>query len=100
MVQAEAETEVRFSEKALTALSEEERSAFPTVMISGEKTMVSAVVADGFKVSKSEARRLIQGRGIRINGETIETDRVITDTDLVGGEAFLEKGKVKIIVKK
>lgn len=100
MMQAEAETEVRFSEKTLTALSEEERSAFPTVMIAGDKNMISAVVAEGFNVSKSEARRLIQGRGIRINGETVEADRAIADTDLVGGEAFLEKGKVKIIVKK
>jgi hypothetical protein len=40
------------------------------------------------------------GRGVRINGETVAADRAITNTDLVGGEAFLEKGKVKIIVKK
>lgn len=100
MLQAESETEARFSEKTLDTLSEKERSAFPTVMIAGDNNMISAVVAEGFTVSKSEARRLIQGRGIRINGETVETDRAITDADLVGGEAFLEKGKVKIIVKK
>lgn len=100
MMQAETETEARFSEKTLSTLSEKERSAFPTVMIAGDKNMISAVVAEGFAVSKSEARRLIQGRGIRLNGETVETDRAITDTDLVQGEAFLEKGKVKIIIKK
>lgn len=100
MLQAESETEARFSEKTLDSLSEKERSAFPTVMIAGDNNMISAVVAEGFTVSKSEARRLIQGRGIRINGETVETDRAIADADLVGGEAFLEKGKVKIIVKK
>jgi tyrosyl-tRNA synthetase len=100
MLQAESETEARFSDKTLGTLSEIERAAFPTVMVSGDQTMISSVVADGFKVSKSEARRLIQGRGVRINGETVEADRAITDTDLVGGEAFLEKGKVKIIVKK
>lgn len=100
MVQAESETEARFSDKSLTTLSEKERSAFPVVHISGDKNMLSSVVAEGFKVSKSEARRLIQGRGVRLNGETIEADRTIEDTDLTNSEAFLEKGKVKIIVKK
>lgn len=100
MQQAEAETEARFSNKSVNALSADERAAFPTVQISGTTTMVSAVAAEGFKVSKSEARRLIQGRGIRLNGETIEADRAIVDTDLTNGEAFLEKGKAKIIVRK
>ncbi len=100
LAEAQKETTARFSTKTLETLTEAEREAFPVVSIGEKDTTISSLVAQGFSVSKSEARRLIQGRGVRINGHTIESDRNITDTDLVNGEAFLEKGKVKILLKK
>jgi len=100
MLQAEQETAARFSGKSVESLSAEERAAFPVVTLKEGMDTVIAVASEGFKISKSEARRLLVGKGIRLNGTTLETDRVITDADLTDGEAFLEKGKTRIIVKK
>jgi len=100
MHQAEAETSARFGGKALDALTEDERSAFPVITITDDKNTIVALAASGFSISKSEARRLMQNKGIRLNGTTIEADRAVADTDLTNGEAFLEKGKIRIILRK
>lgn len=100
MLLAESQTAARFGGKSVDELSSEERSAFPTVMIAEGKDTIVALASEGFKISKSEARRLIAGKGIRLNGTPIDADRAVTDSDLTKGEAFLEKGKTRIILRK
>lgn len=58
------------------------------------------LVSEGFKVSKSEARRLLQAKGIRLNGITTVEDRTLQDGDFIEGAALLEKGKTRVAVKK
>jgi tyrosyl-tRNA synthetase len=97
LAQAENETAARFStrEKGILDLSKEQKAAFPVVMITAERNTIIALAAEGFKVSKSEARRLIANKGIRLNGQTVEADRIVAES-----EAILEKGKNRIIVRK
>lgn len=94
---AERETAARFGarDKGVAELSAEEKAAFPVVLIAPERNTVVALAAEGFKISKSEARRLIANKGIRLNGATVEADREVTED-----EAILEKGKTRIIVRK
>ena len=39
------------------------------------------------------ARRLIEGRGVSLNGETVSLDQTFKETDFSGGLALLKKGK-------
>ena len=50
-------------------------------------TIVEALVASGVAASNGEARRLLTGNAVSLNGEKIDTDRDLTDTCL------LKKGK-------
>lgn len=50
-------------------------------------TLVEALVASGVAASNGEARRLLTGNAISLNGEKIDTDRDLTDACL------LKKGK-------
>ncbi len=43
----------------------------PTVQMSGDISLIDALVALGFVASKKEARRMIQGGGARIDGDAI-----------------------------
>ncbi len=49
----------------------------PTVTVTGEITLVDALVALGFVASKKEARRMIQGGGARVNDEAISDDNTM-----------------------
>lgn len=100
-LEAERKTQVQFGSKSIDTLSAEDISAFPSVkFVAGTTDTVAALVAEGFSVSKSEARRLMAGKGVRLNGTTIETDRTITEKDFVNGIVLLEKGKKKVAVKR
>lgn len=48
--------------------------------------------------SKNEARRLIEGRGITLNGVCVTVDQQITADDVPGGYALLKKGKRDVVV--
>lgn len=101
MEQAEKETAARFGGKTdVDTLTSEERAAFPVITLTEGRDTITALAAEGFKISKSEARRLIGNKGIRLNGVTVEKDHVVTNAELTKGEAFLEKGKNKIIIRK
>ena len=48
--------------------------ALPTLSVSGEISVVDALVGLGFAASKGEARRLIKGGGARIDGEKVSDE--------------------------
>ncbi|MEN2785364.1 tyrosine--tRNA ligase [Sphingomonas qilianensis] len=48
--------------------------ALPTLAVTGEITVIDALIGIGFAKSKGEARRLIQGGGARIGGEKVENE--------------------------
>lgn len=90
--EAERKTDIQFGGTALGELSEKDREAFKQV--SGKAgDAISALVVTSFGVSKSEARRLLEAKGIRLNGAQITADRELTDADFVNGHALLQKGK-------
>lgn len=74
-------------------------SALPSVSYAEGATIVE-LASQGFGISKSEARRLMAAKGIRIHGTTVEADRELADADFTDGIAVLEKGKSRIAVRK
>ena len=64
----------------------------PIYVLEGPTNVVEVITASGLAKSKSEARRLIQQGGVRLNGEKVESiDAVVT----VEKEAVLQVGKRK-----
>ena len=63
----------------------------PTLEVTGEISLVEALLALGLVPSKNEARRLIQQGGARIDGEAVTDDRSIAVT----GEVRISAGKKK-----
>jgi tyrosyl-tRNA synthetase len=49
----------------------------PTVEISGDISLIDALVALGFVASKKEARRMIQGGGARIDGDAVSDENAL-----------------------
>lgn len=61
--------------------------------------LTEALVAGGLASSKSEARRLIEGKGISLSGFPIENpDQKLYPGDLAGGMALVRKGKRDLLV--
>lgn len=62
-------------------------------------TVVDILATSPLASSKSDARRLIEAKGITLNGETVDSiDRTITEDDFANGLAKLKKGKRDIVV--
>lgn len=98
MQTAERETEAHFGADK-NPLAKEHRDAFQKVaVVPGSLDSIVALAAEGFGISKSEARRLIENKGIRLNGETVVADRALADADFTDGAALMEKGKAKILI--
>jgi tyrosyl-tRNA synthetase len=105
---AAAVSEVLFSTKPLSELNGEERSTLlteaPTLSLSSEKIsigfpVVEALVESGLSTSKGDARRLIEGRGVSLNDEVVEsTDSVIDPSKLSDGLALLRRGKQVVVL--
>ena len=84
---ANAATELCRGADAATLAAETARKTFeegasggdlPSVDVSGEISVIDALVALNFVASKKEARRMIQGGGARVDGEAVtEEDAVI-----------------------
>lgn len=103
-VRAEKFTDVLFGNASFESLSSSERDALfasvPSATVSNGATLVEALTANDFIPSKSEARRLFEAKGIKLNGETVETDRPLTKEDFHNGLAILQKGKSdKLLVR-
>ena len=62
-------------------------------------SLAEALVTGGLASSKSDARRLIEGKGITLSGQTIENpDQKIFAGDLSHGYALVRKGKRGVLV--
>jgi tyrosyl-tRNA synthetase len=105
---AAAVSEVLFGGKPLSELSKEEQAALlkeaPSLSISRAHIeagypVLEAVVESGLATSKSDARRLIEGKGVTINGDVIETlDATLTLQQFQPNLALLRKGKQIVVL--
>lgn len=102
--QAEKFSGVLFGSAPFDSLSGPERDALfasvPSVTVSEGASVVDALTLTEFVPSKSEARRLIEGKGVKLNGETVPEDRPLAAADFTGGLAIIQKGKSdKLLVR-
>ena len=70
----------------------------PELKIDGEMNIVEVLVESGLVKSKSEARRAIDGKGVKIDGEVVEGYEVMVVPE--GEEVVVQKGKrhfVKVV---
>ena len=106
--QAAAATDALFGDTPFDQLSLEAREVAlaeaPSVKLSKKElengsSFAEALVAGGLASSKSDARRLIEGKGITLSGQTIENpDQKIFLGDLSSGYALVRKGKQGVLV--
>lgn len=106
--QAAAASDALFGGRSLKDLSREERAVLlaevPTLEVSKAEAskgypIADALVASGLTSSKSDARRLIEGRGVTINAKPVDTlEPNITPKDFDSGLALLKKGKRDTVV--
>lgn len=89
-------------EAAKTLFSEGESSSnMPSIDISKEKItegfdILDAMVFCGLAPSKGEARRMVTGGGVSLNGEKVSDFKMMLTADLfVNGEIILKRGKKK-----
>lgn len=64
--------------------------------VSESEDMVSILVRSGLAASKSAARRLIEGGGVRLNGETVSSDWAMGSSTAEGQPSVLQVGKRKL----
>lgn len=108
VAEAAAATDALFGGRPFSELSREERQVAlaeaPSFSIKKHDlaegySLVDAVVAGGLVSSKSEARRLIEGKGIKINGFPVSNpDQKLYTHDLPGGFALVRKGKRDVLI--
>lgn len=71
----------------------------PTHKVSIGTSVLDALCESGLAPSKSEARRLIEGKGVSMNGKTVESvDQTLAETDFVNGLGLLKKGRRELCV--
>ena len=64
-----------------------------------EQGVLGALVESGLASSKSDARRLIEGKGVSLAGKTVESvEQSLSDADFTNGLALLKKGKRDVVV--
>ena len=90
---------VAFEQKALS--DDLPTYAFPRSDLEAGVMLAALVVDAGLAGSRSEARRLAQGWGLRVNDkQEADASRMITADDIVDGVVKLSAGKKKIVVVK
>ena len=90
------EEEALKAEEATKALFEGQGSTqnMPTSKISGNSTILEAIITAGMAPSKGQARILINQGGITLNDIKVsDVNYVLTDADFKEGYAILKKGK-------
>lgn len=97
-----------FGEIALVELDQGARSVVlkeaPTLTvlrkdIVGGLTVLDALATSPLSSSKSDARRLIEGKGVSLNGTCVDTvDQKLVEGDFSGGLALLKKGKREVCI--
>ncbi len=106
--QATAATDALFGDTSFHQLSREALAVVlaeaPSVKLSKPLLkdgfpLVEALVTGGLASSKSDARRLIEGKGITLSGQPIaDPDQKIYLGDLTSGYALVRKGKQSVLV--
>jgi tyrosyl-tRNA synthetase len=70
------------------------RTEVPSVQVSVGISVVDALIASGLSTSKSDAKRLIEGKGVSVAGETVDSaEAMLTASQFTGGLALLRRGK-------
>lgn len=89
----------KLSREALTvALAEAPSVKLSKAQLTGGFSLAETLVAGGLATSKSDARRLIEGKGITLAGLPITNpDQKIYIGDLPGGYALVRKGKQGVL---
>lgn len=90
------EEEAKKAEEASNALFGGQGSLdnMPTATVTGNISILDAIIQVGFAPSKGQARQLITQGGISLNDTKIsDTNYVLSDTDFKDGFAILKKGK-------
>lgn len=95
---SEAVSQVLFGERELGSLTREEQQAIandaPSAKVTSGMPVVDALVSSGLVTSKSEARRLIEGKGITLNDERVESvDAILSAEQFSGNLALLRRGR-------
>lgn len=106
--QAAAATDALFGETPFSELSREALAVAlaeaPSVKLAKKDVadgspLAEALVAGGLASSKSDARRLIVGKGITLSGQTIENpDQKVFPGDFSAGHALVRKGKRDVLI--
>lgn len=88
------------SREALTvALAEAPSVAFTKKDMEGGASLAEALIAGGLASSKSDARRLIEGKGITLGGLPItDPEQKIFPGDLSNGYALVRRGRSGVLV--
>jgi tyrosyl-tRNA synthetase len=90
---------IAFEQKALS--DDLPTYEFPRADLAAGVMLAALVVDAGLAGSRSEARRLAQGGGLRVNDkQEADAGRMITADDIVDGVVKLSAGKKKIVVVK
>lgn len=104
---AAAVAEALFAGAPLSELDASSRAALledaPTLPvrradIASGLSVLDVLATSSLAASKGEARRLIEGRGITLNGEAVTLEQALRLEDLPGGLALLRKGKRDVLV--
>lgn len=98
-------SEVLFGNRALGDLTAQERtlllSEAPTSKVTTGSTIIDVLVESGLASSKSDARRLIDGKGVRLNDTLIESaEAVIESADFESGLGLLKRGRNIVVLQK
>src|SRR3989338_3318543 len=99
-----AVSEVLFGDRSLSNLSREEYSVLlseaPTLSVAPGTSVVDALTESGLASSKSDARRLIEGKGVTVNGDQVgSAEAIIASADFNNGFAVLRRGKNALILQ-
>jgi tyrosyl-tRNA synthetase len=93
-----AVSEALYGERSLSTLSRDEQKLIlegaPSLQVRTGTSIVDALVGTGLAASKGEARRLIEGKGISVNGTKIESpEETLAAAHFDGSLALLKRGK-------
>ncbi|MDB4991972.1 MAG: Tyrosine--tRNA ligase [Parcubacteria group bacterium] len=98
-----AVSEALFGERELSSLSREEISVIqknaPYARVASGTSVIDALIQTELAPSKSEARRLIEGKGVSINGVAVtDVNAVLELSEIPGGLALIKRGKQAAVV--
>jgi tyrosyl-tRNA synthetase len=106
--QAAAATEALFGGRPFHELTRDERdaavAAAPSIRLSKRELangypLIDLLVTGGLASSKSDARRLLEGKAITLSGLPVPSpDQKIHSGDLPGGHALIRKGKREVLL--